>query len=179
MLTTCPDVLVMVVNNVKRGNNVQMNWSPSPRVCHLASPDTVRDQWVTPWIPEQLSRCQWEDQILITWIDAGRKPPWSAIQAEGSEICSLWSCYQQLKLVNGVLHRSVTKVGKSLEQVVSPQAIRGQIFQFLHAGRFGGHLGIKRTVASACPRFWWPGMKWDVARWIQHCGVCQRRTRSC
>ena len=154
--------------------------SPCPRVCRLASPDTVRDQWVTPWTTEQLSRWQREDPILdkvITWIDAGRKPPWSAIQSEGSEIRSLWSCYQQLKLENGVLHRSVTKAGKSVEQLVAPQAVRDQIFQFLHTGRLGGHLGIKRTVASARRRFWWPGMKRDVARWIQHCDVCQRRTR--
>ena len=141
--------------------------SPCPRVCRLASPDTVSDQWVTPWTSEQLSRWQREDPILdkvITWIDAGRKPPWSAIQSEGSEIRSLWSCYQQLKLENGVLHRSVTKAGKSVEQLVAPQAVRDQIFQFLHTGRLGGHLGIKRTVASARRRFWWPGMKRDVAR---------------
>ena len=154
--------------------------SPCPRVCHLTSPDILKDQWVTPWTPEQISCWQREDPILdkvITWINAGRKPPWSAIQAEGSELRSIWSCYQQLKLVNGVLQRSVTKAGKSVEQLVAPQAVRDQIFQFLHTGRLGGHLGIKRTVASARRRFWWPGMKRDVARWIQHCDVCQRRTR--
>ena len=55
--------------------------SPCPQVCHLASHDAVRDQRVTPWEPEQLSRWQREDPILnkvITWIDAGRKLSWVA-----------------------------------------------------------------------------------------------------
>ena len=78
--------------------------------------------------------------------------------------------------MDGVLHRRVTNACKSMEQLVVPQAVRDQIFQFLHTGRLGSHLNIKHTVASAHRRFWWPGMKWETARWILHCDVCQHST---
>ena len=36
------------------------------------------------------------------------------------------------------------------------------------------HQGVKRTSASVCHRFWWPGMQKDVARWCRYCDLCQR-----
>ena len=38
-----------------------------------------------------------------------------------------------------------------------------------------GHLGVKKTLDKIKERVYWTGYEDDVRRWIQECGLCQRR----
>lgn len=42
-----------------------------------------------------------------------------------------------------------------------------------HSTPFGGHFGVKATIARLAATFYWPGMKADVKRFISKCSICQ------
>ena len=133
-------------------------------------------RWIEPWTSEKLREMQDQDPVVhkaLPWMKAGRKPPWNDVKAEGAQVRIYRSEFERLKLIDGVLYRTGTN--PSTTRLVAPLRIRNQIFDFLHKHRIGGHLGIKRTTASARQRFWWPSMKKDVTRWCAHCNRCQMR----
>ncbi|KAK8954475.1 hypothetical protein KSP39_PZI002180 [Platanthera zijinensis] len=43
----------------------------------------------------------------------------------------------------------------------------------LHAGGAAGHFGRDKSIAIVEDRFYWPGLKRDVARVVRHCRTCQ------
>ena len=57
-------------------------------------------------------------------------------------------------------------------QVVLPQSVRIPILEIAHES-FGGHLGINKTYHKLLNDFYWPGMKKDVASFINSCHTCQ------
>ena len=58
--------------------------------------------------------------------------------------------------------------------MVIPCMLRKEVFTYLHGTPFGGHQGINKVLASLRSRFYWPGMKRDVQRWIAQCLTCQK-----
>lgn len=52
--------------------------------------------------------------------------------------------------------------------------MREQVLQQLHESRTAGHPGISRTADRVRSRFYWPGMKGDVTRYVQCCEACAR-----
>lgn len=59
-----------------------------------------------------------------------------------------------------------------VHQVVVPQCIRQLLLEIAHEG-FSGHLGINKTYLKLLNNFYWPGMKKDVASFINSCSTCQ------
>lgn len=43
-----------------------------------------------------------------------------------------------------------------------------------HSSPIGGHAGITRTMARVMAQFYWPKMKEDIKRFVQHCTICQQ-----
>jgi hypothetical protein len=52
-------------------------------------------------------------------------------------------------------------------------SIREFVIQELHEGGLAGHFGRDKTISLVEDRFFWPGLKKDVAMVIQRCRVCQ------
>jgi len=48
------------------------------------------------------------------------------------------------------------------------------IFKQFHDSKFGGHLGINKTIKRIKKQFYWKGMKDDVKAYIKSCESCQR-----
>lgn len=46
------------------------------------------------------------------------------------------------------------------------------IMKELHGGKFGGHLGYKKTYNKIRSRFYWPGMREDIKSFCQSCESC-------
>ena len=134
-------------------------------------------EWCDPWTSDQIKAWQNEDPDIakvLAWMASKKKPKSKDIRSESATVRVFWSMFDQLETIDGVLYR-VPEPGNrfSVPRLVAPRAIRNQVFNFLHTKRTGGHLGIKRTAASARKRFWWPGIKKDVIRWCRHCNTCQ------
>ena len=58
--------------------------------------------------------------------------------------------------------------------MVVPQKLREDIFHLLHSIPCAGHLGLNRTLAAVRTRFYWPGCKADLMRWLKACSQCAR-----
>ena len=149
-------------------------------ICSIQTVSMEDYSLVTPWSSAQLKSWQCEDPTLSKvrqWIRLGERPPWEEMKLEGRSLRSYWAMYSSLVLIEDVLHVQMIVNGKRDSQVrlVVPEAVRRQIFQYLHTHRTGGHLGEKKVVAKALQRFWWPGARRDLIRWVQYCDRCQRR----
>ena len=84
--------------------------------------------------------------------------------------------FHRLHLRQGLLGRDfVTTEGGLRWQVYVPPNSRRGIFQEVHAGVVGGHLGLEKTLSRIQERFFWPGMTKDVKLWCEVCEKCQRR----
>ena len=83
---------------------------PGHRVCALdkKTPSTDCENWCQPWTKDDLRTWQREDLIImkvLTWAEAGRKPPWKEVQMESTTIHTFWALYQQLSVIDGILYR--------------------------------------------------------------------------
>ena len=53
-----------------------------------------------------------------------------------------------------------------------PGLSRAQVLQWGHASRVSCHPGNNRTLSFIQRKFWWPGMREDVANYVAACSVC-------
>ena len=56
--------------------------------------------------------------------------------------------------------------------MVPPEAMREQLFQEVHCGRFGAHLSNTKVHSALHKHYWWKGMRADITRWTRACLVC-------
>lgn len=59
-------------------------------------------------------------------------------------------------------------------QLVASSTMKVEIFKQLHSIPIGGHFGRDRTIYSIKRRFYWPGMRNDIARWCNSYELCAR-----
>jgi transposase InsO family protein len=59
-------------------------------------------------------------------------------------------------------------------RLVVPVSARRRLLEIHHDLIGGGHLGADRVRERLRPRYWWPGMRGDIDRYVQSCHVCQR-----
>ena len=61
-------------------------------------------------------------------------------------------------------------------RIVIPESpeLRHFLLHEAHASNYGGHYGVKKTVAKLTAQVYWPNMYQDVEIYIKTCGPCQR-----
>lgn len=72
------------------------------------------------------------------------------------------------------MQKHPVSIGESALKLVATSKMRHQIFLQLHAGPLGGHWGQNRTIDAISRRFYWPGCRKDVEKWLQQCDDCAR-----
>jgi len=60
-------------------------------------------------------------------------------------------------------------------KLIVPASMVNDILTSLHSSPVGGHLGVAKTYGKAADRFYWYGMKTDVAEFIARCEKCVSR----
>jgi hypothetical protein len=60
------------------------------------------------------------------------------------------------------------------KRVYIPSILQDKVLQFVHSSPLAGHVGYDKTIHRARKDFFWPGMKYDVKRFIRECDICQR-----
>ena len=63
-------------------------------------------------------------------------------------------------------------------KVCLPQELIGPILYALHDDVTSGHLGVFKTVSRVRERYFWPGLKDDVEKYVRTCADCQMRKKS-
>jgi hypothetical protein len=198
---TCPDCLklpVRTANVVTRSHHKKQN---SPEECsHSKSgadtdplveargntanaPPTRMDNpvldpnWLETWPSSEVQKWQENDPAIgpvLASKKKGVKPDREAMLRASGETRELYAQWSHLCEINGKLYRmwKPTERPEELCQLVAPEVIRKRVFDSVHGGRLGGHLGIKRTLAGIRRRLYWPRCKRDITRWCAQCDTC-------
>ena len=126
---------------------------------------------------DEIRQLQMEDEVLgplLRALENKSKPTENNFQGESAESRRLLQLWDQLVSKQGVLHRLFVNQQSSLQLVV-PKTSRKEVFDCVHSGAIGGHLGMEKTLSRLKERFYWPGQWNDVRDWCQTCTACARR----
>ena len=155
--------------------------SQAKKAENRASQETPVESWLGdgPLSMNNMIQAQGEDKILSklrAWKEAGTKPAWGQVSAEGSALKTYWAQWDSICLHNGLLCRKfyVTS-NKTRTQVLAPNEKQEAVLEACHDAVTAGHMGIRRTLSSVRLRFFWPGLRHSVEKWIQQCAVCGSR----
>ena len=113
---------------------------------------------------------------VLEWKQAGEKPTWESIAAEGSTLKTYWAQWDSLCMYEGLLCREFFSKGKQTrKQILVPKTKQDLVLEHCHDAVTAGHMGIRRTLNSVKLRFFWHGLRQSVERWISQCTVCASR----
>ncbi|KAK9688528.1 RNase H-like domain found in reverse transcriptase [Popillia japonica] len=88
--------------------------------------------------------------------------------------------FPAFRLIDGIPHKLVRSAypelvdGDSEWKQVVPKDKRQDLIQQHHDNPTSGHLGAYKTIHRLSDKYYWPGMKSDVYRYIRKCKVCMR-----
>ena len=80
----------------------------------------------------------------------------------------------EFSMRDGILCRRNSGRGRAW-LVVVPGTLRFSVTSDCHGGRSGGHEGEAKTRCRVGERFWWPGLRQYVRRFVRGCSYCQAR----
>ena len=72
-------------------------------------------------------------------------------------------------MLDGILYR--VEDDSSL-RVVPPHSCRRALFDAVHSGKFGAHLGDLKVHSELRKHYWWEGMRRDITQWTRACLTC-------
>jgi hypothetical protein len=164
------------------------NLAQQASTSHPMSPGTATgsfSNWMESWSQDDLRKLQHEESHLKKIIELKEAGADSVdremFQKGDDEVRSLLNQWPFLEVNEGTLYRRWEPQDASEPaciQIVVPPSLRAKMLQSLHSDRTGGHLGIAKVLGRLRKKFYWPGHKRDVERWIKQCKVCQQANRS-
>ena len=60
-------------------------------------------------------------------------------------------------------------------RLIPPSTMREKLFEDLHGGQFGAHLGAVKTYGRIRTHYWWPGMRGFIFKRTHNCMICRGR----
>ena len=122
-------------------------------------------------------RRQSEDPEIKKIIQLIQDDEWTSYRYSKNDPSSIKSYVKvrtDLELENGLLYRRLRLKDHDVDtyQFVVPTKYRLVALDLLH-DQFG-HLGVDRTTALSCERFFWPKMSNEIRKYIQNCERCLR-----
>uniref|UniRef100_A0A8C5HQZ8 Gypsy retrotransposon integrase-like protein 1 n=1 Tax=Gouania willdenowi TaxID=441366 RepID=A0A8C5HQZ8_GOUWI len=113
---------------------------------------------------------------VLAWLEEDLRPPRWRLRGASRGLKKLWHEFPRLKLVDGLLYRTVYLSEAGLAtQVVVPSTLVPEVLQLLHGAPLTAHLAHERVLARARAVCYWPYMHTDILAWCEQCYACQRR----
>jgi transposase InsO family protein len=137
-------------------------------------PDTAEVTEITKYTPAQMRELQLKDPDLapvMAWLET-REPTQQELFSESPATKHLWNLKDQLRLNSGVLYYCWDYVTHSKLKLLVPEALKPEVLSMMHDTKAGGHFGRDKTTHKVQDRFFWVGLKRDVALYVRTCGVC-------
>ena len=121
--------------------------------------------------------CDEDLQHVLSWDIGGKRPDLREVEGRGVVVKDLWSKFDQLVIYNRNLYMKWEAEKKSTFKLklIVPASMVNDILTSLHSSSVGGHLGVAKTYGKTADRFYWYGMKTDVAEFIARCEKCVAR----
>jgi ribA/ribD-fused uncharacterized protein len=131
------------------------------------------------WSLSEVREAQLEDEdiapVLTRLEVSAAQPRWAEVSAWSPVSKRILGQWDQLRLKDGVLRVWHTESKKGWHQLVLPGKFRDEVCTVAHDAGPSGHLGVDKTLLRVQTRFWWPGMRGYITRWVRTCMPCQRR----
>ncbi|KAK3093316.1 hypothetical protein FSP39_013979 [Pinctada imbricata] len=123
---------------------------------------------------------QAEDKDLIKvrgWLNSKVRPDSKVVQSESYYLKSLYSQFDRLCQLDGILYRKWEDFEASMTkyQALVPLSQRRVILRYCHDEKTAGHLGIKKTLEKVRQGYYWPKMQSDVRLYVNGCEFCTKR----
>ena len=84
-------------------------------------------------------------QVISSWLKTDSTPPYHKIGKYSYVVKSVWSPWDNLKVIDGVLYQ--VQSDNDQLQVLVPMKERRHILHFAHDTKTAAHLGIKKTLS--------------------------------
>ena len=142
-----------------------------PLIRHIAkhgpeSADSGENQpgatnWVGGYSRKDMSEMQEADSCvgkIIVWLkESKQRPDRDQVAVESPAVRHLWLQWEQLKLIDGILHKSweSTKKGVRCFQLVVPEVMQCDILEHVHNATMSGHLRLKKTYSKIQKQHHW------------------------
>ena len=105
----------------------------------------------------------------IGLAQVGEKNSWDhSLRSRLEEVDGLWS------LRKG----GESPLIKDLILVYVPECLRNKLIQTAHDDALSGHFGVNKVWMKLKNKYYWPGMRGDIAKYVGSCVACQARAHS-
>ena len=107
-----------------------------------------REMDLSPGAIRDAPRAEGYLQTIMDLLDTGdENPPWSAVEGADLNVQQLYSQWEALQLLDGVLYRNFLGTDRQVRwrQLLIPRWIRAPLLQHLHVGTTAIHMGVKNT----------------------------------
>ena len=138
------------------------------------------EQFLTDVTIEDMQQAQRDDPDIgpvMQWRGAAaEKPAWGEVRMRSQAVKTMWQQWDRLAIEDGLLirHKQHPRKPQPRRQIVLPLNLRTKVFDQVHGNPVTSHMGVTRTVERVQEKFYWPGMKKDIIRWVGTCRPCQR-----
>ena len=125
----------------------------------------------------ELQKSQREDPDIGTILQAklsNTRPTSQEMVAKSPAARHYWVLWDTLEVHRDVLFKRFRKQDGTAEyfQLVVPQSLKEDILFQMHNSVISGHLGCKKTKARVLQKFYWFGLREDIALYIRKCDIC-------
>lgn len=127
---------------------------------------------------QSLQRVDPDINTVLGWLEKDlAKPPRWQLKGSPLRLRKLWTEFDRLFVVNGLLCRTDTlpDTGLQQSQVVIPSSLVPELLQHLHGGPAAAHFSVERVWVKARQSCYWPFMLRDIRQWCEQCKACQTR----
>ena len=125
--------------------------------------------------PIDVRAAQHEDPIIADWIYFVQRQhmPRNHELPTSQESTIFRKNFQKFKMKNDILYRQISLDDGTVDQLVIPPSLVAEVLRHSHDRM--GHPGRDKTSSFIRDRFFWPGMSYDIDRWIKGCKSCLLR----
>lgn len=131
------------------------------------------------WDPASIRQEQLSDAdmgpVFSVFDDTLERPKWKDMTMSSVNAKILWSQWDRLTVMSGMLYRKWTKDDKECLQLVVPKTRQSKVMYLNHNIPTAGHLGWKSNLKRIQQDFYWPGVKTDLQNHCRKCDTCNAR----
>ena len=116
---------------------------------------------------------KWTKELIKTHGE--NKPEIDKNELDSNLKRAMFNNYDELRIVNDLLYWFKELDDGSIRQLlIIPKNMVNTVLKFIHSSVFHGHLGVRKTLDKVKLRFYRPGIKLQVSKFIKSCDVCQK-----
>ncbi|XP_067620077.1 uncharacterized protein [Eurosta solidaginis] len=127
-------------------------------------------------VADALSRQPMDEQLATLTVEQG-KDECKWLKAKITEVRKAPEKFPDYVIEDGKLYRRIESQVDGEDAVpwklCVPTPQRRRVLAEIHDTPSAGHMGVRKSIARATTRYYWPGMFRDVRKYVQQCHGCQ------